>query len=50
MIRPGVTVGEGAIVAAGSVVTKDIPPMTVDGGIPVKVMKKILNSEKEKDE
>ncbi len=36
VIMPGVTVGEGAIVAAGSVVTKSVPPYTVVGGNPAK--------------
>jgi acetyltransferase-like isoleucine patch superfamily enzyme len=35
-ILPGVTIGEGAVVAAGAVVTKDVPPFTVVGGIPAK--------------
>jgi putative colanic acid biosynthesis acetyltransferase WcaF len=34
VVCPGVTVGAGAIVAAGSVVTRDIPPMEVHGGNP----------------
>lgn len=33
MIMPGVTVGEGAVVAAGAVVTKDVPPYAIVGGI-----------------
>jgi maltose O-acetyltransferase len=37
-ILPGVTIGRGAIVAAGSVVTKDVPPMAIVGGIPAKVI------------
>ena len=39
IILKGVTIGEGAIVAAGSVVTKDVPPYTVVGGVPAKVIK-----------
>ena len=38
-IVPGVTVGEGAIIAAGSIVTKDVPPHAVVGGNPAKVIK-----------
>lgn len=41
MILPGVTVGEGAIVGAGSVVTKDIPAWTIATGNPAKVIKHI---------
>jgi acetyltransferase-like isoleucine patch superfamily enzyme len=36
MILPGVTIGRGAIVAAGSVVTKDVPPQTIVGGNPAR--------------
>ena len=39
IILPGVTIGEGSIVASGSVVTKDIPPGVFAGGIPAKVIK-----------
>lgn len=38
-IMPGVSIGEGAVVAACSCVTKDIPPMAVVGGNPAKVIK-----------
>ena len=38
-ILSGVTVGEGSIVAAGAVVTKDVPPFSVVGGVPAKVIK-----------
>ena len=40
-ILPGVTVGENAIVAAGSVVTKDVAPNTLVGGVPAKFIKNI---------
>jgi len=40
-ILPGITVGENAIVAAGAVVSKDVPDDTVVGGIPAKVIKEI---------
>jgi acetyltransferase-like isoleucine patch superfamily enzyme len=40
-VMPGVTVGEGAIVGAGSLVTKDIPAWTVAAGRPAKVLKEI---------
>lgn len=36
MILGGVTIGRGAVVAAGGVVTKDIPPYTIVGGVPAK--------------
>lgn len=39
IILPGVTIGEGAIVASGSVVTKDVPPNTLYGGVPAKLIK-----------
>ena len=40
-IMPGVTVGEGAVVAAGSIVTKDVAAHTVAGGNPAKLIKTI---------
>ena len=40
-ILPGVTVGENAIVAAGAVVSKDVPDNSIVGGIPAKIIKKI---------
>lgn len=38
-ILPGVTLGDWAVVAAGAVVTQDVPPRTVVGGVPAKVLK-----------
>lgn len=40
-ILPGVEVGEWSVVAAGAVVTCDVPSLTVVGGIPAKVLKKV---------
>ena len=40
IVLPGVTLGEGAVVAAGAVVTKDVDPWTVVGGNPAKFIKK----------
>jgi acetyltransferase-like isoleucine patch superfamily enzyme len=40
-ILPGVTIGENAIVAAGAVVSKDVPANTVAGGVPAKTIKTI---------
>ena len=39
MVMPGVTIGEGAVVAANSVVTKDVAPYSIVGGSPAKVVK-----------
>lgn len=38
-ILPGVTVGEGAIVGAGSVVNKDVPPFSIVAGVPAKFVR-----------
>jgi acetyltransferase-like isoleucine patch superfamily enzyme len=42
----GITVGEGAIVGAGSVVTKDVPPGTVVAGNPAKILRKVEEEKK----
>lgn len=39
IILPGVTVGKNSIIGAGAVVTKDIPPYSVVGGVPARVLK-----------
>ena len=38
-ILPNVTIGDGAVIAANSVVTKDVPPFSIVAGIPAKVIK-----------
>lgn len=44
-VMPGVTIGEGAIVGAGSLVTKDIPAWTIATGRPAKVIREISKRE-----
>lgn len=40
-VLPGVTIGKGAVVAAGAVVTRDVPPDTLVGGVPAKVLRQL---------
>lgn len=43
-ILPGVHIGRGAVVASGAVVTKDVPPMAIVGGVPAKIIGERHNS------
>lgn len=45
MIMEGITIGDGAIVAAGAVVTKDVPPYGIVAGVPARIMKYRYSSE-----
>lgn len=49
-ICPGVTIGSGTVIGAGSVVVKDIPSGVVAAGNPCKVIRKITDDDKIKDE
>ena len=40
-VLPGITIGDGAIIAAGAVVTKDVEPNTIVAGVPAKVVRKV---------
>lgn len=42
-ILPGVKIGRGSVVAAGAVVTKDVPPFTLVGGVPAKKIREIAS-------
>lgn len=46
IILPGVTIGDGAIVAAGAVVNKDVPPRSIVAGVPAKVVKENIDWKK----
>ncbi|GAE91818.1 2,3,4,5-tetrahydropyridine-2,6-dicarboxylate N-acetyltransferase [Gracilibacillus boraciitolerans JCM 21714] len=50
VVLEGVRVGAGAVVAAGAIVTKDVPPNTVVAGTPAKVIKEIDDQTKAKTE
>lgn len=39
-ILPGVRIGQGSVIASGAIVTKDVPPMSIVGGVPAKVIGK----------
>jgi acetyltransferase-like isoleucine patch superfamily enzyme len=45
-ILKGVTIGKGAIIGAGSVVTNDVPPWTIVGGNPAKIIREIPENER----
>lgn len=47
IIMGGVSIGHGSIVAAGSVVTKDVPPMSIVGGNPARIIRKRFLSDSE---
>ncbi len=44
IILPGVKIGNGSVIAAGAVVTKDVPSNVVVGGIPASIIKKIIRN------
>ena len=47
-VMPGVTVGDNSIIAAGAVVTKDVPTNCIVAGVPAKIIKNLDNLQEEK--
>ena len=47
MVLPGVTIGENAVIGAGSIVTKDIPANVIAAGVPCKVIREITDRDAE---
>src|SRR5690554_4725410 len=46
ILLPGITVGTGAVIGAGSIVTKDVPPYAIVAGNPAKILRKRFSDEK----
>lgn len=47
IVLPGVTIGEGAVVGVGAVVTSDIPPLAIVGGVPAKIIRYLKPKEEQ---
>jgi acetyltransferase-like isoleucine patch superfamily enzyme len=45
-VLPGVVIGDGAVVSAMSLVNKDVPPYTIVGGVPIRVLGTVPEAER----
>lgn len=45
VIMAGVTIGDGAVIASRAVVTKDVPPYSIVGGVPAKIIRRRFDVE-----
>ena len=50
VVLEGVKIGQGSVIAAGSVVTKDVPPLSLAAGVPAKIIKQVDDKTKSKTE
>jgi len=49
ILMAGITIGRGSIIAAGSVVTKDIPPYEIHGGVPARKISDRFSNQNDRD-
>lgn len=45
VLKAGITIGTGSVIAQGAIVTKDVPPYSIIGGVPAKVIRKRFDEE-----